>query len=117
MRLCEGAGTIQRHINSLPSSKSIFFQPFKQSCISEVVRIGSIIIFYLSKLWKAKFFILYDAILQVWLQKKFEIDHSLEWKGWHTTTQSSAPCEVRSIVPCAREFIASLEEGQNLDSC
>ena len=43
---------------------------------SDVVRIGSIIIFHLSKLWKAKFFILCDVIFLVRLQGKFEIDHS-----------------------------------------
>ena len=35
---------------SLPSSKSTFSQPFKEKCISEVERIGSIITFYLNKL-------------------------------------------------------------------
>ena len=44
----------------LPSSKSTFSQPFKDNCISELVRIGSIIIFCLSKLWEARFFILCD---------------------------------------------------------
>ena len=39
----------------------------------EVVRMGSIIIFDLSKLWKAKFFILCDVIFLVRLQGKFEI--------------------------------------------
>ena len=48
----------------------------KKKCIGEVVRIGSIIIFHLSKLWKAKFFILCDAIFLVRLQGKFDIDHS-----------------------------------------
>ena len=33
----------------LPSSRSTFSQPFREKCISEVVRIGSIIIFHLSK--------------------------------------------------------------------
>ena len=47
-----------------------------RKCISEVGRIGSIIIFHLSKLWKAKFFILCDVIFLVRLQGKFEIDHS-----------------------------------------
>ena len=31
-------------------------EPFKEKFVSELVRIGRIIIFYLSKLWKAKFF-------------------------------------------------------------
>ena len=49
--------------------------------ISEVVRIGSIIIFHWSKLWKVKFFMLCDVIFLVRLQRKFEIDQSKEWKG------------------------------------
>ena len=61
--------------------KSTFSQPFKEECISEVVRIDSIIIFRLSKLWKAKFFILCDAIFLVRMQGKFEIDHFWERKG------------------------------------
>ena len=48
---------------SFSRSKSIFSQPFQEKCIREVVRVGSIIIFHLSKLWKAKFFILCDVIL------------------------------------------------------
>ena len=39
---------------SLPSSKSTFPQPFKKKFISEVVRIGWIIIFHLNKLLKTK---------------------------------------------------------------
>ena len=46
----------------LQSSKSTFSQPFKEKHIGEVVRIGSAIIFHLSKRWKAKFFILCDVI-------------------------------------------------------
>ena len=52
--------------------------------MSEAMRIGSIIIFLLSKLWKAKFFILCDVIFLVRLQGNFEIDHSCEWKGQHS---------------------------------
>ena len=39
------------------------------------------IIFHLSKWWKAKFFILCDVTFLVRLQWKFGIDHSWEWKG------------------------------------
>ena len=47
--------------------------------MSEVVRIGSIIIFHLSKLKKAnEFSILCDVIFLVRLQGKFGIDHSWE---------------------------------------
>ena len=53
------------------------------------MRIGSIIIFHLRKLWKAKFSILCNVIFLVGLQGKFDIDHSWEWKGWFThTTQA-----------------------------
>ena len=54
---------------------------FEENCISEVVRIGSIIIFHLSKLWKAKFSILCGVIFLVGLQEKFDVDHSWERKG------------------------------------
>ena len=40
--------------------------------MSEVVRIGSVIIFHLSKLWKAKFFILCDVIFLVRLQERLQ---------------------------------------------
>ena len=49
---------------SLPTSNSTFSQPFKEKCLSEVMRIGSI--FHLSQLWKAEFFILYDVIYFWW---------------------------------------------------
>ena len=42
---------------------------------------GSIIIFHLSKLWKAKFLILCDVIFLVRLQGEFEIYHFWGWKG------------------------------------
>ena len=54
---------------------------FSENC--EVVRIGSVIIFHLSMLWKAKFLTLFDALFLVSLQGKFEIDQSREWK-WVT---------------------------------
>ena len=48
----------------------------KRECIRDVLRIGSIIIFDLCKLSKAKFFILCDVIFLVRLREKFGIDHS-----------------------------------------
>ena len=51
-----------------------------KKCIRDVVGIGCIIILHLSKLWKAKFFILCDVISIMRLQEKFEFDHSWEWK-------------------------------------
>ena len=52
--------------------------------MSDAVRIGSIIIFHLSKLGKAKFFLLCDVIFLVRLQGKFDIDHSCGWKASST---------------------------------
>ena len=60
---------------SLPSST------FSTEMYKEVARIGSIVILYMSKLWKARFFMLCDVIFLVRLQEKFEMDHSWEWKG------------------------------------
>ena len=56
----------------------------KRKCISKVVRICIKIIFHLSKLWKAKFSLLCDVIFLVGLERKFDIDHSQEWKGYCT---------------------------------
>ena len=53
----------------------------KEKYMGEVVRIGSVIIFYLSKLWKAKFSLLCDVIFLERLQGKFEIYHPWDWKG------------------------------------
>ena len=47
---CELNSTFVQRINS--SSKRTFSQPFKEICINERVKIGSIIIFHLSTLWK-----------------------------------------------------------------
>ena len=45
----------------IPKFKNYILQlPSQEKCVSEVVRIGGIIIFYLSKLWKAAFSILCD---------------------------------------------------------
>ena len=54
---------------------------FKEKYISDVVRIDSIIIYHLSKLWNAKFSIMCGVIVLVRVQEKFEVDHSWEWKG------------------------------------
>ena len=48
----------------------------KRICISDVVRIGSIITFQLIKQRKAKFSVLCDVISLVRLQGEVEIDHS-----------------------------------------
>ena len=55
---------------SLPSSKSTFCQPFKES---DAMRIGSIIIFFIWVSYE-KFFTLCDVIFLVRLQEKFDID-------------------------------------------
>ena len=59
-----------------PWSKFTFSQPSKKKCMSGVVRICTIIILHLSKLWIPKFFILCDVIFLVRLQGKVDIDHS-----------------------------------------
>ena len=56
---------------SLPSSKSKISKSLKEECISAIVRIGSIIIPHLSKLWKAMFSMLRDVIFLLRLQEKF----------------------------------------------
>ena len=63
-----------------PKFKKYIAKPFNEKCtVCEVVRIGSIIIFHLSKLLESKFFILCNVILMVRMQGKFEIDHFWEW--------------------------------------
>ena len=63
----------------LPSSKVHSPNPIKRNDwrynISEVVRVGSIIIFHQSEPWKAKFSILCGVIFLVKLWEKFEIDN------------------------------------------
>ena len=59
-----------------PKFEKCILPTFLKRFMSEVVRIGSIIIFHLSQVWKAKFFILCDVIFLVRLQEKFEIYHS-----------------------------------------
>ena len=67
---------------SLPRSKKYILPTFSREMpISQVVRVNSIIIIHLSKLWKAKFSLLCDVIFLVGLEGKFDIDHSQEWKG------------------------------------
>ena len=58
---------ISKRTFSSPSSKSAFSQ-------REVVRIYRVIICHLTKLWKAKFFILCDVIFLARLQDKSKID-------------------------------------------
>ena len=79
--------------STLPTEFKKYPQPFKERCISEVIRIGSIIIFPVSKLWKAKFFILCGVIFLVSPQGKFVIDHSWEWKVWNVRSHV-LPCQL-----------------------
>ena len=75
-------------ILSLSRSNRTFSQPFdpftpkfkKYILPTFSVRIGNNH-FHLNKLWNAKFSIPCDVIFLLRLQEKFEIDHSLEWKG------------------------------------
>ena len=78
------------------------------------MRIGVIIIFHLSKLWKAKFSILCDVIFLERLQGKLEIDHP--WECGHLDFESpvaaqnaefkavfTAPFHARSAPTLVRE--------------
>ena len=59
-------------------SRSTFSQSsYREMYIGELVRIGSMIIFHVSKLWKAKF-ILRDEMFLVSLMGKFDIYHFWE---------------------------------------
>ena len=68
---------------SLPSSKVHSPNLFKKKCVSEVVRIGSTIMFHRSKLW-LKSHVLHTVwcYMAAWLQGKFDIDHC-----WETSTK------------------------------
>ena len=67
---------------SLPSSKKYISQPSTEKCIGEVVRIASIIIYYLSELWKAKFTILCMLYFGWGCRGNLTlITRSWEWKG------------------------------------
>ena len=80
---------LYRDQKALDSAMNPFTPKFNQKFIlptlkgkyilGKAVRIYSMIMFHLSKLWKAKF-ILCDVIFLVRLQGKFEIN-TLEWKG------------------------------------
>ena len=95
---------------SLPNSKSTFSQPPKEKCIREKVKIGSRVIFHLSELWKAKFFILCDVIFLMRLQGKFEIDHSWEWKGLKQPRAAVSALFDRTSMPSVvkREYVFNL---------
>ena len=77
---------------SLPSSWSTFSQPLNKKCIKcGCEKFDSIIIFHLSKLWKAIFFILCDVKFLVRLQGKFDIDHSWEWTDAWSSNANPSP--------------------------
>ena len=59
----------------------VFSQPFKEECMSDVVRIISIIIFSSHEAIKNQVLHTCDIIFLLRLQGKFDIDHSWEWKG------------------------------------
>ena len=69
----ENSHTLPFHFQSV---KKVHCPNHKEKYISTVVRIRSIIIFHLNKLWKSEFSILCDANFLVWLQGKFDIDPS-----------------------------------------
>ena len=77
-------------LNFSLQSSSIFSQPFEYKCLSDihVVRVGSLIIFHLCKLWKAEFSILCDVKFLVRLHRKCEIDQSWQWKPMGNAVES-----------------------------
>ena len=84
--------------------------------MSEVVRIGLIIIFHLSKLWKAEFSILCDVIFLVRLQEKFELDHGLGVRGFTAAhakmSYENSPLKLVSLW-CDRWLTCSRTAGRN----
>ena len=71
-------GTCEPFYSQVPKIQSPYL--LKRKCISEVLRIDSIIIFHLSKLWKVKFFPTVWCNIFWWgCRRKFDIDHSWEW--------------------------------------
>ena len=87
------------------------------------------VVFHLSKLWKAKFFILCVAIIYlVRLQGKFNIDHSWEWKvlvdvGWSIVFMSQvfgwsllllgALCFFFCVCVCLLFYLVGCEASRN----
>ena len=96
---------------SLQSSKSIFSERLKKICINEVVKIGGITN-HLSKLWKAKFFILCNAIFLMRLQGKFETDHS--WNCWKWRSSNHIRSLERQALFCSRQ---SLQRSHEVPRC
>ena len=93
--------TLDKSTLSLPSSKGAVPNLPKEKGMSEVVRIGSIIISHLSKRWKAKFFTLCDVISLVKLQGKFEVDHSAVPSEQNRSFFGSAPfVKIHWILSC-----------------
>ena len=87
---------------SLPSSKRIFSAQlnFYEICIlREVVIIGSIIIFHLSKPWKAMFFHRMWWNISGEAEGKFEIDH-LWMKGLTTHLRWLGSCKGKRLMMC-----------------
>ena len=80
---CERAWTLNSQVQKVQSPDQ-----FWRAMLLEVLRIGSIIIFHLSKLWIARFSIFCDVIFLVRLQGKFEIDHSERLKGFKVAKSS-----------------------------
>ena len=80
---------------------STFSQPFKKKCISDVLRIGSIIIFHLSKLWKAES--LYCVMLHFWWGCR-EIWHRSSGEGRVKRSLRGDWVSISSLAPVPRQF-------------
>ena len=76
-----------------------FSQPCKEKCINEIVRIGSVIIFHLSKLRKAKFLILCDESFWWGCRGNYQLITLVSW----TVKRASYPC-IRGPVDECREL-------------
>ena len=84
---------------SLPSAKTTFCLPSKRNVwVKWSSENWYIIIFHLSKLWKAKVFTLCDVIFLVRLQRKFEIDHMRKLWFISSAGEVAAPSQLAAPV-------------------
>ena len=94
-------------------------QAFEGKCVSEVVRIGSIIVFHLSKLWRTKFFILCDGIFLARLNLKlFKLCEDELWKLRLNLSLCAVTADSKSKWPHDRKaYVRGVDyHGSNLRS-
>ena len=98
---------------STPKLKKHILPTRKEKCVSWVVRIGSIIIFLLSKLWKANFFMLCDVM--IFGKAAGEIWNWSLWDKFMVFGGDLGPSEVKSTVTAINRLYKerrSLSGGQ-----